>query len=49
MLRRFNGWLDKWMVDALKRLAKEDDRPVGWIVRQAVREYLERRKANVSK
>jgi predicted transcriptional regulator len=30
--------------DRLRKVAEEDDRSIGWILRQAAEEYLERRK-----
>jgi hypothetical protein len=44
MLQRFSIWLDKKTITTLKEIGKEMERPVGWIVRKAVGEFIERRK-----
>ena len=36
-------WLDKKTVAALKELGKKEERPVGWLIRKAVEEYVERK------
>jgi hypothetical protein len=40
MLVRFNGWLDKKTVAALKEISKQEDRPIGWLVRKAVERFV---------
>jgi predicted transcriptional regulator len=49
MMIRFTQWLDERMFAELKRIGKQDDRTVGWLIRQAVKEFIERRKSNVAK
>jgi predicted transcriptional regulator len=36
--------LEKDTLAALKRLAEKQDRPVGWLIRKAVEEFVEREK-----
>jgi predicted transcriptional regulator len=42
MLERQSIWLDKDTIAALKRIGKQKERPVGWLIRKAVEEYVER-------
>jgi predicted transcriptional regulator len=42
MLVRFSIWLDKRTVAVLKKMGAEMQRPVGWLVRKAVEEFIER-------
>jgi predicted transcriptional regulator len=39
---RWSIWLDEKTVAALKRIGAEMERPVGWLVRKAVEEFIER-------
>jgi predicted transcriptional regulator len=45
MLVRFSIWLDKKTVAALKEIGKQMERPVGWIIRKAVEDFIERKAA----
>jgi predicted transcriptional regulator len=44
-MQRLTLWLDSPAVAALKKIGKQDERSVGWLVRKAVEEFLERRQA----
>jgi len=46
MLQRFSIWLDKKTITSLKEIGKQIDRPIGWIIRKAVEDFIERRKTN---
>ena len=39
---RWSIWLDEKTVAALKKIGAEMERPVGWLVRKAVEEFIER-------
>lgn len=39
---RWSIWLDEKTVAALKKIGEEMERPVGWLVRKAVEEFIER-------
>jgi predicted transcriptional regulator len=39
---RWSIWLDEKTVAALKKVGAEMERPVGWLVRKAVEEFIER-------
>jgi predicted transcriptional regulator len=41
---RWSIWLDEKTVVALKKIGAEMERPVGWLVRKAVEEFIQRRK-----
>jgi Ribbon-helix-helix protein, copG family len=41
---RWSIWLDEKTVAALKKIGEEEDRPVGWLIRKAVEEFIQRRK-----
>ncbi|PYV66618.1 MAG: hypothetical protein DMG97_29145 [Acidobacteria bacterium] len=41
---RWSIWLDEKTVAALKKIGDEEDRPVGWLIRKAVEEFIQRRK-----
>jgi predicted transcriptional regulator len=43
MLQRFSIWLDKKTIASLKEIGKQMDRPIGWIIRKAVEDFIERR------
>jgi predicted transcriptional regulator len=45
MLVRFSIWLDKKTVAVLKEIGKQMERPVGWIIRKAVEDFIERNAA----
>jgi predicted transcriptional regulator len=45
MLQRFSIWLDKKTIQAMKEISKEADRPVGWLIRKAVEDFVEQRRA----
>ena len=40
MLERFSIWLDKKTIVSLKEIGKKMERPVGWVIRSAVEEYV---------
>jgi hypothetical protein len=42
---RFSIWLDKKTIASLKEISKQMDRPVGWIIRKAVEDFIEKRKS----
>jgi predicted transcriptional regulator len=44
MLKRFSIWLESKTIEELKRIAKQQDRPVGWVIRKAVEDAVERTK-----
>ena len=44
MMIRWSIWLDKKTVAILKELGEQMERPVGWIIRKAVEEFIEKRK-----
>jgi hypothetical protein len=39
---RWSIWLDEKTIAALKKIGAEMERPVGWLVRKAVEEFIER-------
>jgi predicted transcriptional regulator len=41
---RWSIWLDEKTVAALKKIGEEVERPVGWLIRKAVEEFIQRRK-----
>ena len=44
MLKRFSIWLDtKTLVD-LKKIAEIQERPIGWLIRKAVEEFVAKAK-----
>jgi predicted DNA-binding protein len=49
MLKRFSIWLENKSIEDLKELSKVKERPIGWIVRKAVEEYIERQKQKGAK
>lgn len=44
MLKRFSIWLESKTIEDLKRVAKQQERPIGWIIRKAVEDYVARTK-----
>jgi hypothetical protein len=44
MLQRFSIWIDKKTLASLKAISKEKERPVGWIMRKAIEEFVENAK-----
>lgn len=40
---RWSIWLDNKTVEVLKTLGKQVRRPVGWLIREAVLEYVQRK------
>jgi predicted transcriptional regulator len=48
MMIRWSIWLDKMTVAALKAIGEKMERPVGWIIRKAVEDFIERRKKDAS-
>lgn len=40
---RWSIWLDNKTVEVLKTLGKQAQRPVGWLIREAVLEYVQRK------
>jgi predicted transcriptional regulator len=43
MLQRFSIWLDKKTIVTLKQIGKQMERPVGWVIRKAVEEFIAKR------
>jgi predicted transcriptional regulator len=43
MLERQSIWLEEETVAALKRLGEQVERPVGWLIRKAAEEFVERK------
>jgi len=43
MLRRLTVWLDTSTLKELARMGKERDRPIGYLVRKIVEEYVAQR------
>ena len=41
MLQRFSIWIDKKTLASLKVIGKQKERPVGWIMRKAIEEFVE--------
>jgi hypothetical protein len=41
MLKRFLIWIDKKTLASLKAIGKQKERPVGWIMRKAIEEFVE--------
>jgi predicted transcriptional regulator len=48
MMIRWSIWLDKKTVAVLKAIGEQMERPVGWIIRKAVEDFIERRKKDAS-
>ena len=48
MMTRWSIWLDKKTVTVLKAIGEQMERPVGWIIRKAVEDFIERRKKDAS-
>jgi predicted transcriptional regulator len=46
MLQRFSIWLDKKTIETLKEIGKKMERPVGWLVRKAVEDFIRRESSN---
>jgi predicted transcriptional regulator len=44
MLKRFSIWLDTKTLAELKQIAKLQDRPIGWLIRKAVEDFVARTK-----
>ncbi len=44
MLQRFSIWIDKKTLASLKAIGKQKERPVGWIMRKAIEEFVENAK-----
>ena len=44
MLRRVTIWLDAITHEKLKKMGKQQDRSVGWLMRKAVDDYVNRKK-----
>ena len=44
MLQRFSIWIDKKTLASLKVIGKQKERPVGWIMRKAIEEYVDNEK-----
>jgi predicted transcriptional regulator len=44
---RQSVWISQATVDALKKIAARLDRPVGYLLRKAAEEYVEREASNV--
>ena len=40
MLKRFSIWIDKKTLASLKAIGKQKERPVGWIMRKAIEEFV---------
>lgn len=41
-----SAYLELSLVDAIRRIAAEEDRPLSYVVRQAVVEYIRKRRAS---
>ena len=39
-LKRYSVWLESGTLKTLEKIAKTEDRPVGWLVRKAVEEFV---------
>lgn len=39
-LKRYSVWLDSGTLKALEKMAKTEDRPVGWLIRKAVEKFM---------
>jgi predicted transcriptional regulator len=37
-------WVSQETLDELKKIAEREDRPVGWLIRRAVEQFVEREK-----
>jgi transposase len=48
MMIRWSIWLDKKTVTVLKAMGEKRERSVGWIIRKAVEDFIERRKKDRS-
>jgi predicted transcriptional regulator len=48
MMIRWSLWLDKKTGAALKAIGEKMERPVGWIIRKAAEDFMERRKKHAS-
>jgi predicted transcriptional regulator len=48
MMIRWSFGLDKKTVAALEAIGEKVERPVGWIIRKAVEDFMERRKKHAS-
>lgn len=44
MLKRFSIWLESKTIEDLKRIAKQEERPIGWVIRKAVEDFVTRTK-----
>jgi len=44
MLKRFSIWLESKTIDDLKRIAKLKERPIGWVIRKAVEDFVSQAK-----
>jgi predicted transcriptional regulator len=44
MLKRFSIWLDNKTLAELKQIAKSQERPIGWLIRKAVEEFVAKTK-----
>jgi len=40
---RQSFWLSPKTLDTLKKIGEKEDRPVGWLIRRAVEEFVERK------
>jgi predicted transcriptional regulator len=47
MLKRFSIWLDTKTLDELKKIAKHQERPLGWLIRKAVEEFVAKAKEKI--
>jgi predicted transcriptional regulator len=41
---RWSIWLNKETITALKKIGKQSQRPVGWLIRKAVEDFIKQRK-----
>ncbi len=44
MLQRFSIWIDKKTLTSLKAIGKQKERPVGWLMRKAIEEFVQNAK-----
>jgi predicted transcriptional regulator len=44
MLKRFSIWLDSKTLAELKKIALREERPLGWLIRKAVEDFVAKSK-----
>jgi predicted transcriptional regulator len=48
MLKRFTVWISDETKDKLAKIAAKHDRSVGWLLRKAAEEYVEKHKGDLN-